>query len=72
MSPYEILDSDDNPQPDNIHVEIHVDLANFLPGTFVMIGWRDQTQNFGSREAQKSMHFLKKLSISFVIKSTSS
>ena len=24
-------------ETDNIHVEIHVDLANFLPGTFVVI-----------------------------------
>ena len=23
-------------ETDNIHVEIHVDLANFLPGTFVL------------------------------------
>ena len=25
-----------SPETDNIHVEIHVDLANFLPGTFVL------------------------------------
>ncbi len=55
MSPYEILDSDDNPQPDNIHVEIHVDLAK---SDMEHPQWQLVTQGSENRGLYHSVFFL--------------